>query len=301
MAQVNTGNYDALAWVQNEVQQSLADALQTLTRFIDAPHDVAVIEPCITQLHQVTGIMEMLGLQGALLLSQEMLSSATAIRGEQNANNERLQDSLLKGLLLLPNYLKQIGPDVSDHPLRVLDTINELRLSRGEQIVSAESLFKPSLSVPLPSEIIPKPHQSALKSNISADKISHAFQVSLVNWIKTDDASSLGKLSQLIHYLRLSCSHERNIILWWVAEGVIEALQQGGLAGDTKSKLSLSKLNEPVKLLTKHDEQHLQSLFPTELVQQLLLLVAQTTSTGVHVSLIKKVFNLDYFDPQLHQ
>ena len=301
MAQMNTVNYDALAWVQNEVQQSLADALQIVTRFIDAPQDVAVVEPCITQLHQVTGIMEMLGLQGALLLSQEMLSSATAIRSGQNANNEQLQDSLLKGLLLLPNYLNQIGPDVRDHPLRLIETINELRLSRNEQMISAESLFKPSLSVPLPNEVIPKPHQSALKSNISADKINHVFQVSLVNWIKTDDDSSLGKLSQLIHYLRLSCSHERNIILWWVSEGVIEALQQGGLAANTKIKLSLSKLNEPIKLLTKHDEQYLHSLFHTELVQQLLLLVAQATSSGSHVNLLKKVFSLDYFDPQLHQ
>ena len=301
MAQITTGNYDALAWVQNEVQQSLADALQILTRFIDAPQNVAVIEPCITQLHQVTGIMEMLGLQGALLLSQEMLSSATAIRGEQNAYNKRLQDSLLKSLLLLPNYLKKIGPDVSDHPLRLLETINELRLSRAEKIISAESLFKPSLSIPLPRELIPKAHQSTLKSNISADKINYAFQMSLLKWIKTEDGDSLIKLSQLIHYLRLSCSHERNIVLWWVAQGVIEALQQGGLAVDTKSKLSISKLNEPIKLLTKYDEQYLQSLFPTELVQQLLLLVAQATSSGTHVSLLKKVFTLDYFDPQTHQ
>ena len=44
MAQINNGNYDALAWVQNEVQQSLADALQILTRFIDNPEDAASIE-----------------------------------------------------------------------------------------------------------------------------------------------------------------------------------------------------------------------------------------------------------------
>ena len=60
MAQLNNGNYDALAWVQNEVQQSLADALQVLTRFIDNPEDTASIEPCVTQLHQVTSTMEML-------------------------------------------------------------------------------------------------------------------------------------------------------------------------------------------------------------------------------------------------
>ena len=301
MAQITNGNYDALAWVQNEVQQSLADALQILTRFIDAPQDSATLEPCITQLHQVTGIMEMLDLQGALLLSQEMLASATKIRSQSGDNTTRMQDSLLKGLLLLPNYLKQVGPNISDHPLRLISTINELRLSRDDKIITADSLFKPSLSVPLPNEITPKPHDATAKSNLAMAKMGHAFQVSLVSWIKNNDNESLNKIGQLIHYLRISCTHERSIILWWIAEGFIEALNDGGLPIDNKSKLSIGKLNDPIKLLTKHDEQYLLSLFPTDIVHQLLLLIAQSTSSGTHVSLIKAAFNLDFYDQNIHQ
>ena len=301
MAQITNGNYDALAWVQNEVQQSLADALKILTRFIDAPHDSATLEPCITQLHQVTGIMEMLDLQGALLLSQEMLASATKIRSQSGDNTTRMQDSLLKGLLLLPNYLKQVGPNISDHPLRLISTINELRLSRDDKIITADSLFKPSLSVTLPNEITPKPHDATVKSNLAMAKMGHAFQISLVSWIKNNDNESLNKIGQLIHYLRISCTHERSIILWWIAEGFIEALNDGGLPIDNKIKLSIGKLNDPIKLLTKHDEQYLLSLFPTEIGHQLLLLIAQSTSSGTHVSLIKSAFDLDFYDQNIHQ
>ena len=301
MAQINNGNYDALAWVQNEVQQSLADALQILTRFIDNPEDAASIEPCVTQLHQVTGIMEMLSLQGALLLSQEMLASATLIRSNADTDTTALQDSLLKGLLLLPNYLNQIGPEIEDHPLRLIDTINELRLGRDEKAITANSLFKPSLSVVLPNDVLPKPHDTTSKSAVSLDKVGHAFQVSLLSWIKNNDNDSLNKLSQLVHYLRMSCTHERNILLWWIAEGVIEAINDDGLTVDTKTKLSLGKLNDPIKSLTKHDEQYLLSAFPTDLVHQLLLLIAQSTSTGSQVSQIKTTFGLDFYDQQIHQ
>ena len=301
MAQITNGNYDALAWVQNEVQQSLADALQILTRFIDAPQDSATLEPCITKLHQVTGIMEMLDLQGALLLSQEMLASATKISSQSGDNTTRMQDSLLKGLLLLPNYLKQVGPNISDHPLRLISTINELRLSRDDKIITADSLFKPSLSVTLPNEITPKPHDATVKSNLAMAKMGHAFQISLVSWIKNNDNESLNKIGQLIHYLRISCTHERSIILWWIAEGFIEALNDGGLPIDNKIKLSIGKLNDPIKLLTKHDEQYLLSLFPTEIGHQLLLLIAQSTSSGTHVSLIKSAFDLDFYDQNIHQ
>jgi len=300
MAQLNNGDYGALAWVQNEVQQSLADALQILTRFIDNPKDAVSIEPCVTQLHQVTSTMEMLNLQGGLLLSQEMLASATLIRSNAGADTTALQDSLLKGLLLLPNYLNQIGPEIEDHPLRLIDTINELRLGRDEKAITANSLFKPSLSVVLPNDVLPKPHDTT-KSTVSLDKVGHAFQVSLLSWIKNNDDNSLNKLSQLVHYLRMSCTHERNILLWWVAEGVIEAINDDGLAVDTKTKLSLGKLNDPIKSLTKHDEQCLLSLFPTDLVHQLLLLVAQSTSAGTQVSQIKATFGLDFCDQQIHQ
>ena len=300
MAQLNNGDYGALAWVQNEVQQSLADALQILTRFIDNPKDAVSIEPCVTQLHQVTSTMEMLNLQGGLLLSQEMLASATLIRSNAGADTTALQDSLLKGLLLLPNYLNQIGPEIEDHPLRLIDTINELRLGRDEKAITANSLFKPSLSVVLPNDLLSKPHDTT-KSTVSLDKVGHAFQVSLLSWIKNNDDNSLNKLSQLVHYLRMSCTHERNILLWWVAEGVIEAINDDGLAVDTKTKLSLGKLNDPIKSLTKHDEQCLLSLFPTDLVHQLLLLVAQSTSAGTQVSQIKATFGLDFCDQQIHQ
>ncbi len=300
MAQLNSGNYDALAWVQNEVQQSLADALQTLTRFIDDPSDTANIEPCISQLHQVNGIMEMLNLQGALILSQEMLASAIAIRNADNNDSSRLQDSLLKGLMLLPNYLKQVGPNVNDHPIRLLSTINELRLSRDEKVLSEVQLFKPNLSIPLPDEVMPKPHDISTQ-NIAIDKLSHAFQVSLLNWIKNNDDKSLGRLQQLIHYLRTHATQEKNIILWWVAEGLIEAIQDSGLELNTTTKLSLSKLNDPIKTLSKHDELYLISVFPTSLVQQILLLIAKSTSTGPHVSLLKDSFDLTFYDDAIHQ
>ncbi|MBE9532855.1 MAG: hypothetical protein IMF04_01925, partial [Proteobacteria bacterium] len=102
MARTNSGNYDALALVQDEAQQSLADALQALPQFIDNPTDSNSLEQCITYLHQISGLVEMLGLQGALLLSQEMLASAAATRGLTTSNLVEIQDSLLKGLLILP-------------------------------------------------------------------------------------------------------------------------------------------------------------------------------------------------------
>ena len=301
MAQIDRGNYDALVWVQDELQQSLADTLEAFTRFINTPEDTAAISLCITQLHQINGTVEMLNLQGAQLLAAEMLASAIAIREQQNTDLTQIQDGLLKGLLLLPNYLKLLGSELQDHPLRLIDTINELRSARGNTIIEPSSLFKPVLSIHLPEYITPAPRKELPNIGLSREHVSHAFQVSLLYWIKNEDLASLRKMASIVNYLRLDCVQERSIVLWWVAEGIIEALLDGGLTIDPEVKLSLGKLSPPIKLFSNSDEQQLLSFFPTELVHQLLLLVARSTSTGKHVSALKKAFHLDFFDSQQHQ
>jgi chemosensory pili system protein ChpA (sensor histidine kinase/response regulator) len=302
MARTTSGNYDALAWVQDEVQKSLADALQALTRFIDSPDDDDdAIALCITQIHQVNGTMEMLNLEGAQLLVAEMLASAIALRDKKISDIAPAQDSLLKSLLLLPNYLKLLGTSLQDHPLRLIETINELRNARGVSALDEQDLFKPSLSIQLPDDISPNPHHSKPSIGIPADKLSQVFQVSLLNWFKTNDLTSLQRMAKIVQYLRLSCIQERTIILWWAAEGVIEAILDNGIATTPDTKIRIGTLNQSIKLFANQDEKHLLSVFPKELVQNLLLHVAHSTSDGKYVNSLKKAFNLDFFNQLQHQ
>ena len=298
MARTNSGNYDALALVQDEAQQSLADALQALTQFIDNPTDSKSLEQCITYLHQINGLVEMLNLQGAYLLSKEMLTSAVATRDITTENLIDIQDSLLKGLLILPNYLKLLGFELEDHPLRLIETINELRVARSEEKIKEQSLFKPNLSIRLPEIVAPIPNQKIPETRLPQDKISHAFQISLLNWLKNNDTLSLSKMGKIIQFLRLTSSQERSILLWWTAEAIIEAIQEEGLPASSEVKLSLGNLNQPIKLFSQQDEQQFLALFPTELLQRLLLVVAKATSSGKYIYSLKKSFNLTFFDVQ---
>jgi chemosensory pili system protein ChpA (sensor histidine kinase/response regulator) len=301
MARTTSGNYDALAWVQDEIKQSLSDALKVLTRFIDDPEDSFLLEQCVTQIHQVNGIMEMLGLRGAHLLTNEMMASAVALRDGKASDTGQTQDSLLKGILLLPNYLKLLGLELEDHPIRLIDTVNELRVARGDSAIKASSVFKPNLSVVLPDDIASNSEEDLPKTGLTMGKVSHAFRLSILNWLNKDDDSSLRKLSSIIQYLRVHCTQERSIIFWWVAEGVIESLLDKGLSVNPEVKISLGNLNQPIKLFSTEGEQQLLALYPTALIDQLLLLVARSTSTGKQASALKKAFKLDFFDPQQHQ
>ena len=301
MARITSGNYDALAWVQDEIQKSLADALQALTRYIDLPDDHAALADCISQTHQINGTLEMLGFQGAQLLASEMLSSAIAIRDLKTLEVSQAQDNLLKGHFILANYLKLIGSKLQDHPLRLINIVNELRETRGEPELNELDLFKPSLLVKLPDEISPNPANGKPSLGISTTKLSHVFQISLLNWLKQDDMASLVRMASILRYLRLSSIQERSIILWWTAEGVIEAILNDDMPATPEMKIRIGKVNQTIKLFTNQDEAQFLSVFPTELVHSLLLLVARSTTNGNHVNSLKKAFYLDFFNAQQQQ
>ncbi|MBL1319863.1 MAG: Hpt domain-containing protein [Methylophaga sp.] len=301
MARTSSGNYNALAWVQDEVQQSLADALQALTTFIDAPDNDSAIEQCITHIYQVSGTMEMLNLDGAQMLAEEMLSSAILVRDEKNKDHTKIQDSILKGLLILPNYLRLLSDELEDHPLHLIAILNELRNSRGDDEFETGDLFSPNLAVALPDHIVPDPNKSLPKLSIPITKLTHAFQYSLLRWFKEDDDLSLKRIGNIARYLRLSCIQERSITLWWAAEGVVESLLDKGLPATPQIKLMVGKLNTAIKLFTIEGEQEFIALFPSDLTQDFLLQIARARSSGKHILTLKEAFNLQLFDPEQSQ
>jgi hypothetical protein len=72
---MKSGNYDALAWVKDDLAQSLESALQSITEYIETPIDSSPLLNSISQLNQVLGTVDMLNLSGATLLTEELLTT----------------------------------------------------------------------------------------------------------------------------------------------------------------------------------------------------------------------------------
>lgn len=297
MAQFIKGNYNALMWLQDELQQSLAHALYAMNSYIDGDADSAKsLSDCIGALYQVKGTLDMINMSGAAMLAEEMQQTAIALRERRTADEELAQDALVRALLLLPNYLKLLSNDFQDHPLSLLDSFNELRHARGAEKLTEQSLFNPVLSVALPDSIAPSPLRRLPAIAIDSNKLGHAFQVMLLNWLRQQDKESLRKMRGVTHYLRLASLEEKTTLLWWTAETMLEALEQGGLEASADSKQLLGKLVAPIKTQSEQSEAVLLETLPTELIHKLLLQVARAQSSGPLVTLLKATFNLHFLD-----
>ena len=301
MVQSNSGNYHALDWVQSEIQKSLASALKDFAESIHQPDNKVLLNACISELHQLIGTLDILDLPGAMQLAKEILASTIALRDKRANHLAELQDSILKGLLLLPNYLLLLSPNLQDHPLRLIDTVNELRANRDEPSISPLSLFKPNMSTPLPLDITPNPDRAVPNTKLSPIKIYHLFQASLLHWLKHNDPASLRKMNNITHFLRLSCIQEKTTLLWWVTEGVIESLLDNSLVLTTDIRRSLGKLNQSVKCFTEDGEQGLLTDFPKELVKDLLFIIAVSSSNGKNTMSLQKSFKLMFFNAHQQQ
>ena len=296
MAQMIKGNYNALMWLQDELQQSLSHALNAMNSYIEGEAQDKNLSDCTEALYQVKGTLDMINMSGAAMLTDAMQHTVTALRNNKFADSDSVQDALVRALLLLPNYLKLLSNDFQDHPLSLLDSINELRITSGNTPLTERDVFKAVLSIALPDSITPNPHRKAPTITIEKSKLGHAFQVLLLNWLRQQDKESLQKMRGMLHYLRLTCLEEKTTLFWWTAETLIEALEQEGLSSTPEVKQLLGKLVVPIKTQSEQNETALLNALPTELVTSLLLVIAKADSHGPHVTLLKTTFNLHFYD-----
>jgi|GEM_PF-561657 len=296
MAQLIKGNYNALMWLQEELQQSLAQALNAMNRHIDNESPDGALSDCLEALYQVKGTLDMINMSGGAMLADEMQQTVIALRNHKVSSDDQAQDALVRALLLLPNYLKLLSEEFQDHPVSLLDSFNELRHARQVEALDEHALFRPVMTVALPDSIAPSPHRTLPPLAIDQSKLGHAFQLMLVNWLRQQEQDSLRKMRGVTHYLRLACQQEKTTLLWWAAEALIEALEHDGLPASAEVKQLLGKLVMPIKSQSEHSEAALMENYPSELLNRMLLFVAHANSHGPQVSLLKTTFNLHFID-----
>ena len=94
------GNYNALTWLQDELQKSLAASLQSVQTYIDDPQQSESLSRCVEHLYQVNGTLEMLNLDGAQMLAAEMQSIAGYMRSFPDDKQNSALETLTRGLIL---------------------------------------------------------------------------------------------------------------------------------------------------------------------------------------------------------
>jgi chemosensory pili system protein ChpA (sensor histidine kinase/response regulator) len=291
-------DFSTLGWVKPQIDQLLSEARQALETYAENPEDVAAMQSCAGLLHQVLGTLRMVELYGAAELDREMESLAQALLDGQIANRDEAFGALMRGLVQLPDYLDLIESGHKDIPIVLLPLLNELRVARGGEPVDPLVLFHPELDHPLPPEA-----DGARAAFPFADlrqrtgRIRARFQTQLLAWTQGKQPD-FAAMRDCMDELRAICHTESARRLWWVAGGVLDALQQGRLDPHLASlRQQFGHLDRTVHHMEDQGEEACDDEDARELTRTLLFSVSHATPGPGRTEAVAQCFALDRMVP----
>lgn len=217
-----------LGWIKPELDETLRLAQQEIEAYAENPADASFMRRCADQLHQVHGTLRMVELYAPAMVAEEMERLALALQQGKVADRDEACAALMRGVVLLPDYLERLQGGHRDIPIVLLPLLNELRATRGEAGLNESVLFAPDLDRPLPANVrsavpVAAPARGATSPHLAA------LRDALANWPEDGIPGQPDKLASAVDGLLGEVVLEPVRRMLWVASSVAGALRDGAL------------------------------------------------------------------------
>ncbi len=222
-------DHTALGWIKPELDETLRLAKAELEDYVEDPADVGRMRLCAGYLHQLQGTLRMVELYAPAMVAEEMEQVAQALHAGTAGDREAACAALLRGIVLLPDYLERLQGGHRDIPIVLLPLLNELRATRGEGGLSESVLFSPDLDRPLPSAVEAVEGAAQPASNDASAPSLDPLRRALADW-QDNDAASVAGLAPALEALLPQVRQVPVRRMLWVATNVARAIADGALA-----------------------------------------------------------------------
>lgn len=283
-----------LAWIKQGVEETLQYVHDALSEFTDNPEDVTPIKVCMGALHRVKGAVQMVEIEGAKMLAGELEQLACALVDEQVKNTSDAAEVLAAGMYQLTGYLESLYHGQPDLPLVLLPILNDCRACQDLELFSEGDFFSPNLSITAPSKPA-SPCELTGDMPTVAKKLRPGYLAGLLGVIKKEnEKKNLEQLLYVLNNLRSVSTTEQSQQLWWIAQGIVEALYHHDLEPSVTVKILLGRIDREIHRVIKTGEEVLAEDPPIKVMKNLLYYVAQSRSQCESVLEIKQAFNLAF-------
>ncbi|HEY0860431.1 MAG TPA: Hpt domain-containing protein, partial [Pseudoxanthomonas sp.] len=146
-------SHAVLGWVKPELDETLRLVRQEIEAFVETPADTSRMRFCAGYLHQVQGTLRMVELYAPAMVAEELELLAKALQEGAAGDRDEACATLMRGAVLLPDYLERLQEGHRDIPIVLLPLLNEIRAARGASGLNESMLFPPGTDdVAAPSE-----------------------------------------------------------------------------------------------------------------------------------------------------
>ena len=290
---MSTVDTNILQWVKSEIDETLKQAQASLEAYVEDTADESQMRFCINYLHQVHGTLQMVELHGAALAIEEMEKLSKAIFDNKVNNKDDAYETLMRGILQVPDYLEHLLAGNPDMPVVLLPLLNDIRAARNEALLSEGALFTPDLNVAAPVAEFSVDSGEDGGLSALARKLRHNYHLGLLSWFQNKNPKAgLEKIADVISQLTQASESDEARRVFWIASGLVESLKDDGVDTSVAVKMLMGHVDRQIKKIIDNGAFALDEVPPEELEKNLLYYVASSTTSGEHTKEIKEAFNL---------
>ncbi len=289
-------DYTTLGWVKPELDETLRQARIEIEDFAADPADTSRMRFCASYLHQVQGTLRMVELYAPAMVAEEMERLARALQEGGTTDRDGACATLMRGVVLLPDYLERLQSGHKDIPIVLLPLLNELRAARGETGLSESVLFAPDLQRPLPGGIAPAPTsvEPAPVRNARAQPLLAGLRDAMDAWPESGAPADAGVLADALDALLGETRLEPARRMLWVASSVAKALADAALQASPGLRQAFASVERESRRMFEDDGFGMPRadavLEPT---RQLLYHVAHGSGDHAQLRALHETFELD--------
>ena len=290
--------YSALGWVKPELDETLRLARMEIEGFVDDPSDTSRMRVCAGFLHQVQGTLRMVELYAPAMVAEEMERLSEALEQGRVDDLEGACSALLRGVVLLPDYLERLQSGHKEISIVLLPVLNELRAARGEIGLNESVLFNPDLDRVLPASL---PQVAALPASARAAEVTPflvRLREALQTWPEEGAPADTDGLHFAVESLLARTPEEPQRRMLWVASMVATALHDKALAANAGLRQAFSSVEREARRPFENDGFGTPRADGTlEPTRQLLYHVSHSDSAHPALVKLRDVFDLDALKP----
>ncbi len=283
------------SWVRDEIDESIKQARLSLEAFSSSTDDTSQMRMAVAFLHQVSGTLQIVELDGAARLVNELELVCEGLIDESLPASEENLDTLSRGILSLSTYISQLHAGYPDSIVALTGLVNELRSTRGAEPVTEFELFNPDLDIYPEITGIRPTRLSDENFSSEASQARKQLLATMVSWFtQGDEKQSLNTILLLFTHLKNISRFDVTSQLWWVATALTEAVRDSGIDSKEKEvRRFYATLEQELKRIVNNGESALVKAPLESLLRKMLYIIGTAKSRGPIVTEVAHAFELD--------
>ena len=279
-------NIASIIGIKDGIYQVFALIDQTLEVYGQHPGKTNLLSDCRSYIHQLDGLLEMLGLTSITIVTGKMEQLVDALLSKKIEPGPPVFDALKQSTKALLYYLNELIDGAEENPLRLFPAYRSLMQVYGFENAPESDLFFPRLTV-TPALKAEAAAIDDAAAKILAKQLGSEYQAGLLKWLRDpSNQDGLRQMAAVADKIEEFPGSTEARAFWWVAAGFLEDLLQ----------LEGNRIDLPVRRLCGKIEQairHLTAGTPGNtavLMRELLYHIAHSESDSPRITAIKNSY-----------